>query len=166
MANNIVLTILAILCTRTTIHNKSGKQPKPHCGCHNKPVNGRAVHDYSTRGVVSWLIKHSASPRDLSDTRPLLTCCKSRTALCAHINYNIKRDTLAHKSRWKTFPWWWQTSKTSATLQLWCLNLNLKLVGMVIWVGRAAPLVRSDEPVTKIKTTKINFKASFQLFTK
>ena len=44
---------------------------------------------YSTRGVVSCLIKHSASPRSLSATRPLLSCCKSCTALRARINYNL-----------------------------------------------------------------------------
>ena len=44
---------------------------------------------YSTRGVFSWLIKHSASPRALSATRPLLSCCKSRTALRARINYYL-----------------------------------------------------------------------------
>ena len=47
---------------------------------------------YSTRGVVSCLIKHSASPRALSATRPLLSCCKSRTALRERINYNIKKS--------------------------------------------------------------------------
>ena len=59
---------------------------------HNKPVNARLVVQYtiySTRGVVSCLIKHSASPRALSATRPLLSCCKSRTALRARINYYV-----------------------------------------------------------------------------
>ena len=44
---------------------------------------------YSTRGVVEWLIKHEAKSRALSDTRPLLECCKSRTALRARINWLI-----------------------------------------------------------------------------
>ena len=44
---------------------------------------------YSTRGVVSCLIKLSTSPRALSATRPLLSYCKSRTALRARINYNL-----------------------------------------------------------------------------
>ena len=42
-------------------------------------------------------------------------------------------------------------------------DLNLKLIGVVIRVGRAAPLVRWGEPVSKIKTTRINFGASFRL---
>ena len=53
--------------------------------------------------------------------------------------------------------------RTSATLQLQILDLDLKLelVGVVVRLGHAAPLVRPGEPVTKIKTTKINFGASF-----
>ena len=39
-----------------------------------------AVRDFSTRGVVEWLIKHEAKPIALSYTRTLLECCKSRTA--------------------------------------------------------------------------------------
>ena len=35
---------------------------------------------YSMRGVVEWLIKYEAKPSALSDTRPLLECCKSCTA--------------------------------------------------------------------------------------
>ena len=45
---------------------------------------------YSTRGVVECLIKHEAKPSALSDTRPLLECCKSHTALRARINYNLE----------------------------------------------------------------------------
>ena len=48
---------------------------------HNKPVNARVrgvqYAIYSTSGVVECLIKHEAKPSALSDTRPLLECCKS-----------------------------------------------------------------------------------------
>ena len=45
---------------------------------------------YSTRGVVEWLIKHEAKLSALSDTRPLLECCKLCTAQpSAHINWLI-----------------------------------------------------------------------------
>ena len=43
---------------------------------------------------------------------------------------------------------------------------NLKLVCVVIGGGCAAPLIRSGAPVMKIKTTEINFGASFRLFMK
>ena len=57
---------------------------------------------YSTRGEFSCLKKHLASPRALSATRPLLSCCKSRTALRARITcnyyekYDIGRSILPH----------------------------------------------------------------------
>ena len=44
---------------------------------------------YCTRGVVSYPIKHLASPHALLATRTLLSCCKSRTALHTRINYNL-----------------------------------------------------------------------------
>ena len=60
-------------------------------------IRGRAVYvivnacaECSTRGVVEWLIKHEAKPSALSDTRPLLECCKSCTARpSARINWLI-----------------------------------------------------------------------------
>ena len=54
-------------------------------------VLGRAVRDllHSRSGLMTDKALGFASCA-LSATRPLLSCCKSRTALRARINYNIK----------------------------------------------------------------------------
>ena len=49
---------------------------------------GHALKLYSTQGVAD------KAPRALSATRPLLSHCEPRSALPAHINYNLYQQTL------------------------------------------------------------------------
>ena len=83
-------------------------------------VHGVQYTIYSTRGVVEWLIKHKAKPSALSDTRPLLKCCKSYTAWRKHALTGLLWFSLT----WIAIIIWSQSSSSSSYL------------GYNLWYGR------------------------------